>query len=604
MNEQRKVVVYIHNLSYDVGGYLKNYLISTNQTFRIMALKPHKILQIETDYFIFKCSWLLSNRSLDAWCKALETDYVKAVGSIDYDLIHYQDEELTENDWYYQLSDVASMSDCWFKECGEQFNIQNIPLTSTGFVRFDGRQLFRKDKENRKLFQEQSLDAETYDLATNCFYGGYTHGNRKFRGKKIKATKKNPIKHRDFRSFYPSASRCCYMPYGKFSMFYRYNANDPLSDELFETMLNNKCCMIQLLIRNGRLNPSVTAPMLSEHNIYNNRTSPIVDITSDNGRVLEFVGTTIQYFTELDWKLIRTQYHFDEVTVLSLATAERRPVPQWFATLTDTYFEKKNTLKLVNPLEYAKSKNKLNAIYGCSASRLYRDNFQMDLETGEWFIDNDNDLETGLNKYYASRSNFMSYQYGLYITAHCRSILIGEFIRDIVGYENFIYADTDSIFYISNKEIEKKIDDWNERNRLERLANGQGIFDNNNEFVEYMTFEDENDNISEFKFLHAKCYGMIANGELSITVAGVTRRSRDGKMTREDELGSLDNLENGFIFKECGGTYSEYVEQQPTVEIINGHRTEYASSCIIRDSEYQVNDVYKVWIEDVEETDL
>lgn len=592
LNESKKVVIYIHNASYDLQ-YLKHYIRKETNTFKLLAMKSHKWLSLETDHFIFRCSYLLSNRSLDAWCKACKSFHIKATGSIDYKEIRYQDSELTSNDWIYQLSDVASMSDCWCVECGDQFNVQTIPLTSTGFVRHDGRKLFKQDLNNRKKFKRERLTVELYGIMRDAFMGGYTHGNRNYRGKIVKGR----IKHFDYRSFYPSTTRCDYYPASPFSLFYKFKQNeksDPTND--LNIMLNTKCCILTVLFENGTLDPSVTAPILSAHKVFAGRLGDIIKI-EDNGRVLQFTGATVLHLTELDYKWIMKQYDFETVKILEMYTADRGYLPQWFSDLTDSYFLKKNTLKNVDELEYMKSKNKLNSIYGMTATALVRDEWVMDEFTGEWTI-NKQDPEESLDKYYNSKNSFMSYQYSLYVTAHCRDRLLS--MIEEIGYNNFLYADTDSIFFKSNFAIENRINCINQYNYSDCLVRGAGIKDNKGRFIEYMTFEDEKDNITAFKFLHAKCYGIISDGELKITIAGVTSKWRDGSgRTREEELGSLDNLENGFTFHQCGGTSSHYTEELPSVEDIEGHPTELASACIIRDTDYTIKDIYEQWILDV-----
>lgn len=600
LNTHKKVVVYVHNLSYDMQ-YLKHFISKHSEMFNVLALKAHKILQVETDHFIFKCSYLLSNRGLDAWCKATNSDHVKAVGTIDYDMIRYQDDELTEDDWFYQLSDVASMSDCWDIEGGEQFDIQTIPLTSTGFVRYDGRKLFKEDDENRKKFQREQLSSDLYMIAKDAFMGGYTHGNRHYAGKRLKGN----IKHYDYRSFYPSATRCDYFPSTAFSLFYKYKNGDEYDEYLEEdlnNLINNKCCLMTVMLTDGTLDPDVTAPILSAHKVLKGRMTEIIKV-EDNGRILEFTGTTVLRLTELDYKWVMKQYDFEEVKILEMWTAERDYLPKWVNVLTDKYFLNKNTLKEIDPLEYAKSKAKLNAIYGMFATALNRDEWIMDELTGEW-SSNSPDLEEALSKYYNSRNSFMSYQYGVYVTAHCRDRLL-TMIEEVIGYDNFIYADTDSAFFFTDEEINNNINEINRINREECIRRGAGVYNDKGEFIEYMAFEDENDDITEFKFLHAKCYGMISKGKLAITIAGVTSKWRDGSgRTREEELGDLDNLEDGFVFEQCGGTSCFYTEDLPTVEEIDGHITEYASACIITDVNYTIKDLRKEWILDVESVDL
>ena len=58
----------------------------------------------------------------------------------------------------------------------------------------------------------------------------------------------------------------------------------------------------------------------------------------------------------------------------------------------------------------------------------------------------------------------------------------------------------------------------------------------------------------------------------------------------ERELGNIDNLNDGFVFKHCGGSRAIYIEQSPTVKEINSHNIELASGVIIEDITKEISD--------------
>ena len=103
----------------------------------------------------------------------------------------------------------------------------------------------------------------------------------------------------------------------------------------------------------------------------------------------------------------------------------------------------------------------------------------------------------------------------------------------------------------------------------------------------YGTFEDEKEDIVAFRFLHSKCYAFVSeDNKLHCTIAGVTATNKQPKdsplyKTREQELQSIDNLDIGFTFTECGGTRSVYIYQDIEKTVIDGHLLEIASACII-----------------------
>lgn len=181
LDRYNKIIIYIHNLGYDYS-YLKDYLEKYFPCENLLAVKSHKILSVTHDVFIFRCSYLLSNKNLYDWGNGYKTKHIKKLGFVDYEEIHYQDSILSKKDWIYQIVDVLSMKDCYYIEKGN-YDIQSIPLTSTGFVRKECLKFFRKDeKNNRDFFLKTKMDDNLYNILHAVFAGGYTHANRKIVG--------------------------------------------------------------------------------------------------------------------------------------------------------------------------------------------------------------------------------------------------------------------------------------------------------------------------------------------------------------------------------------------------------------------------------------
>ena len=155
---------------------------------------------------------------------------------------------------------------------------------------------------------------------------------------------------------------------------------------------------------------------------------------------------------------------------------------------------------------------------------------------------------------------------------------------ECVGYDHFVYADTDSIFYISDDETRAKLKAKNEElMKLNEVNHYYIELDGKKEYVNQ--FEDEGENIRSFRFLHAKCYSYETMEDdklqLHATIAGVKQIGRNGN-NRIKELGSIDNLEGDKKFYDCGGTSCTYVAGLPDIVDINGHVTEIASAAIIK----------------------
>jgi hypothetical protein len=203
------------------------------------------------------------------------------------------------------------------------------------------------------------------------------------------------------------------------------------------------------------------------------------------------------------------------------------------------------------------------------------------------------DRNSKLKDYYNSRNNFLPYQYSLYTTAWARSALID--LIECVGYDNFLYCDTDSVFYIKTPENEQNILKYNEN--IIKIAKEKGAYVGD----KYLGYADKEDDLIAFRGLHAKCYACVnTNNEMNVTIAGITKRATKWvkgdnftmlyTMTNSEELGSIDNLEDGFTFKHNGGSRAIYIETKPQTVDIDGHTTELSSGVIIEDIVKKISD--------------
>jgi len=637
-----KISVYVHNLSYDyayIGDWLRltfgGVYKSGEDTQRMLAISPHSILTYESAGFCFKCSYKLTHKSLAQWGKEMNTKHRKLVGTVDYDAIHYQDSKLTFTDWKYMFYDVIVLDECLRMQM-RLYNddLISIPLTVTGYVRRECRNEYLKDKKNRYKFLDRRLDIDLYNMCRDEFAGGFTHGNRFLSGKTVRGT----IKHRDFRSHYPSQQRAHLFPVGKPYIYFdafksRQRGTKPPTIERIMEIAKGRCVLVKMRISFAELKDyNITMPFLQYDKCikgYGNRKgvgAVAESAIDDNGRVIKIGSRTDEiYFTicvnEDDLKILLYMYNIRYV-IEKVVIIPRGKLPQYLIDSIDKFFKGKTDYKdQVKELEKMKAKDTdprlieainnlmiakglLNGIYGMSATDPIRYSFIEDYESGEWTKETKTDEEQkeALQKYYADFTHFMDYQFGLWTTSHARYELF-QFCR-LVGWENVLYCDTDSIFYISTPEIEKRIEAKNQQLKEHAEKVGAYITSNKGKIVHYDQFELEKEDIVAFRFLHAKCYAyerivyrkdgkpLLDNQgnkqtELICVIAGVPKFGKDenGKtITREQELESIDNLYEGRVFTRCGGRTKKYIPAKPHTEIINGHEIECASSCILMDT--------------------
>ena len=235
LDERNKIIIYVHNLSYDYE-YIKEFLREEfgYENEKMLAIDKHKLITYEIGGLLFKCSFRLVNKSLDAWSKEIGTKNHKKVGLVDYDVIRYQDTELTKDDWEYMFYDIIVLDEALRLQMKvHNDTLKTIPYTSTGYVRRDAKKEFCKVKDNRKNFKKQALSLETYRMCRSEFAGGITHGNRFFIGETVKGV----IKHRDFASHYPTQQVCNYAPCTKFSLRYDIGQNEPINISQLKKMV-------------------------------------------------------------------------------------------------------------------------------------------------------------------------------------------------------------------------------------------------------------------------------------------------------------------------------------------------------------------------------
>lgn len=586
----KRILLYIHNASYDLQ-YLKHYLCEYDPQAEFFAINAHSIIICDILGFRILCSYKLTNLSLNALSKNYASKYEKAVGEIDYDKVRYQDSKLTKKDWFYMFSDVAAQHDGirgFLLAMGYEYAYE-APFTSTGFVRTACRKASQNDKEWRKEFTKSALDLEMYNLCAWGFMGGVCIASYRYAGETVRVEDLPEgcgLGHKDFTSSYPARQMLDYFPEGAGSWY-----GEIETKEEFEDLLNTYCCIFELTLYNVHIKQGVTAPCIPS-----SKCIGLHEPVRLNGKIVYAKQLSIAV-TEIDYKWIKKQYTADDMKVHRMLIFRRGKIPDWLKGEVYSYFENKCTLKGVDELLYNKSKAFLNSIYGMTATKLVRPHYTLDgdkifvLKTPE---DLDHENAKQLKHYYASYNSFMPYQYALYTTAWARNALY-EMI-ECAGYENFLYCDTDSIFYIKTPENEQKLQNFAEKCR--NRAKEAGAYVGN----KYLGEPTDELPIRAFRALHAKCYAMeelnpkTNDYELRVVIAGIPKNSikwikgEPVKKSNAEELGSIDNLIDGFTFKHNGGTRCVYTEAPPRILKIKGHLTEIASSAIIDTIEKEISD--------------
>ena len=556
LNDKRKLVIYVHNLSYEFQFMYKFFKVNS-----VFASDVHKVLKcVFNDVFEFRCSYYLSNMSLAKFIENTpNTHHKKGVGDLDFNKVYTTLDNLTPRQLGYCYNDVLGLYECILEKLKED-SLTTIPLTSTGYVRRDCRNAMRKNKANRIKFEKSKLTLEQYQLLKDCFRGGNTASSRYMTNYII-----NDVSSYDISSSYPFVMLTEKFPTGKF-MYYDFQNIEELEQ------YNKKYCTIgRYIFRNVRIKKGVPIPYLPIA-----KCQSIENVTNYNGRVL-YADTVEIALTNIDYEIVKNQYEYDELYVSEFYFSRKDYLSQELRNvILNEYFYNKCLLKNVEgkEYEYMKSKNKLNGIYGMSVTDMLHSTFNFNEENGEYEEIENNDLDS----FYSNRNNFLSYQWGVFVTAYARRNL--QRAIDIVGLDT-IYVDTDSVKFVGNhdEDFEKINNSIIEHNKFLHNKHYVTIDDK----IMYLGLFEKEKGYDKFITMGAKKYAFEKNGQIGVTVSGLNKKL--GAIELE-EKGGLECFREGEIFHNSGRTVAQYNNDNIHTINVKGDDIETASNIAIIPTTY------------------
>lgn len=552
----KRLVIYVHNLSYE-WQFMKNFI----KVKTIFARGKRKIVKILTEDGIeFRCSYFLSNMSLEKFYENTAGCTVKKLKEVfDYKKLRTPFYKMTDTENEYCFNDVYGLYQCIHEKIIVFGNITKIPLTSTGIVRNECRNAMRKNKLNRDIFLKNALNKEIYLILKEVFRGGDTHANRKYAGLIM-----SNVKSYDIASSYPFVMAHEYFPFGRFKKVSLKNKDE------FYKYLKEKCCLFKISIYDLTSDEKNAVPYIPISKCL--KTSKVVN---DNGRVLQ-ADFVQMYMTELDFECARLSYGKFQYSIDEFYYCERGYLPKELIEVLFENYRKKTELKGLPEFEYeyAKSKNIVNAMFGMLVTSIDNDEYVLgdDLLLKEEKCD----VEEALDKYYNSRNNFLSYQWGVWVTAQARYRL-RQAIHEIGS--DLIYVDTDSVKFINYEahedffnKINKEVYEWCEKN--------DRVYYNKKKEPSYIGAWDDEGIYQRFKTLGAKKYCVEKHGKFQITVSGMAKEKGAAA------VGSFENFEIGRTFTDIGRMTFYYNERTPHKITVDGHTFTNASNAAAIDTTY------------------
>lgn len=564
-NEQHKLICYIHNFSYEFQ-FLYSWIKLTN-VFAIDKRKPLKA--ISKDFNIeFRCSYLLSNMNLKKFIENTpNAHYFKGSGDLDYKKVFTPNTILSMSELGYCYNDVMGLYEAIIYLLKED-TLTTIPLTSTGYVRRECRNNMRKNKKNRKQFLDLKLDDKLYQLCKDAFRGGNTASNR---------YKTNFINY-DVSSYDMSSA----YPYAMISGLYPIT---PFQEETITSLdmlddYNNRYCTLayysfeKVKLKKGVPFPYIPYSKCIEFIAPNYETKFKGKEYCYNGRVLEAEFIKIA-MTNYDYQIFINQYEYDEenVRVEDFFYSHKGFLPKELIDTVIEFFTLKSQLKGIEEksYEYMKSKNKLNSLYGMIVTDIIR---QENLFNDQWEKGENSTLE----EYYSKRNNFLTYQWGLFVTAICRTNL--QKAIDKIGLD-CVYIDTDSVKFVGKhddvfEQINQEMIDWCTQNDIINYVNV-----GNHKY--FLGLYDKEKGYSEFITLGAKKYAFKQSNKIGITVAGLNKKSGAQELERK---GGLSIFKIGTEFFDSGRKTVYYNDDKKHFLTVQGCQIENASNIALVDTTY------------------
>lgn len=534
------LVVYVHNLSFEFQFLSGIYKFSENDVF---CVKSRKILTARMSHIEFRCSAIHTNMSLELFVEKMGVEEKKLVGKLDYSVRRFPTTELSDSEMEYCIRDVTSLvSALKIEMAADGDNLYTIPLTSTGYVRRDMKQALRKMPPEYIKSLLQSYDI--YEMEREAFMGGIAHANRFFVGKIVEN-----VDSYDRQSSYPDVQCNDMFPVEPFKKI-GYVTPDVAEEYLCK---GKYAMLIRMSIKNLRLadyyDPLPYIP-LSKCRKFDK-----ASMVTDNGRVMSCNYLEVT-FTDVDIRIFNRHYIADDVCYYDVAISRYGKLPGPVVDVIHEYFDKKTALKGVKGEEvmYVKSKNKINACFGMSAQDPGKGRV-LYIE-GEYKDDLREVCEI-MGEFNRKRA-VMPYAWGVWTTAHARNRLMEG--AELVG-DRFVYCDTDSVKYIKD-DIEDLWEAYNNK-RIAASTESESYAVDKKGNVQYMGIYEHEGTYEKFITYGAKKYAYIQNGELHVTIAGVTKNPKIPEKDGAHELersGGIEALQLGFTFKDAGGLDAKYVD--------------------------------------------
>ena len=486
---KKKLICFVHNLSFEFDFIIKN--ISLPKKF--LCNSSHSVISATLEEYDIelRCTYQLSREPLrkigDMFgLPKLDSDYRDI----------YPDDEITTEEWEYCERDCDILVPYVINELKNYGLLCRIPLTSTGKVRTELKELIEYEIPDWDFMPPENC----YNALNGAFRGAVTMSNPQYTNRLIERN----MRSFDEKSKYPGVMLCKEFPYSieKLEQF----KQDTYKEYKF-WIAKVRYNRLQSMFEWGHIS-AITCESIQFFG---------ADIF--NGKIL-FTDTCELYITNVDFELINKSYYYSDIEFLEFYPCTKYSrLPKHFIELIKKYAKPKYEIgkqlkqmerdnqeetELYKELykEYMEAKAKLNGIYGMMVQKLVQE---------EYIIDENYLWQTITKEYKCIQGKHLNrnFLYGIYITSYSRYDLVSNIIHNCPY--TFVYCDTDSIKYIdTGTEFEDLNDVIPEHLQSEVYLKGFNQFEEEKPYTKFITYG-------------AKKYAYERDEHFGFTVAGLPK---------------------------------------------------------------------------------
>lgn len=568
LNKDRRMVVYIHNLSYEFQ-FMRHHF-DWMDTFNLKVRKPLKVTTV--DGVEFRDSFILSGYGLEKTGENLvHHNVAKLVGELDYKKVRHSTTPMTEQELAYCENDIKIITAYINEQLYIYKSITKVPLTNTARVRsFVKDRVYYTNKDHKKsskhkyvkyreLMDTLTISVKEYYLLKQAFQGGFVHSNPIWTGEVM-----DDVQGYDFTSSYPGVMVTEQFPMSKGEQV-QVNSMKEL-DELMETY-----CVLMRVKFTGLRSKITFENYLSE-----SKCEKIVNEQLSNGRIVsaDSLETTI---TDIDFRIIKKAYEWDGIQLADVIIYRKGYLPKDIIESIIELYTKKTMLKGVAGMEaeYLHSKGMLNSVYGMMVTDVVRASVEYE---NSWKT-NLPIVQEQISGYNTNKGRFLYYPWGVWTTSYARRNLWSGILT---FKHDYLYSDTDGIKVMNAGKYQGYIDGYNKLNqrKIEAMCTAYRIDPGS---LSPKTIQGETKTIGDwdadgrfdkFKTLGAKRYLVETDGKMSLTVSGVGKRNASDFMLREMNndtskvFGMFDNQLT--IPAEYSGNLTHtYIDSEITFDVID-----------------------------------